>query len=507
MSNKSIGIIVASALLSACGGGGGGGGSNDDSPTPADPNALTGTFVDSPVAGLRYETPSHSGLTNADGEFYYLAGESITFSIGGTQLGSTRASNMITPFSLSGILPVSKEAEIIASLSSDNVNSYDRALNIATLLQSLDADGNPGNGIDLGSSHTELQANSVDLFVKATAFTEQDELSIVRQKMQRLHRTTLDEAIAHIYESLEVEIESSQVASFVSEVNNRTVETISYEYDASGNITVENTDTNNDGIPEFTKEYSYDENGNVTRIENTANSTVETMEYDINNNILSRSIDRPDTDNDTEETYSYISGRLVRLDVEQGSGESRVTTYSYNAEGEITTHASDLDGDGENDSVAEYTYYPNGEIASYIEDNNNDGIPSLIITYIEDEDGNPNTQKIEISQDSIPTSASTFVYDDLGNVVVYEQDSNLDGIIDYIETYRYNADNQRTQYTRDFDADGRPEMVAQYEYDVNGNRTRMIEDSDGNGIVDKIWEGSYQAAILEDSWDTILGQL
>lgn len=47
----------------------------------------TGVFA-GPIRGLRFETPTRSGITNDRGEFQYGAGECVTFSIGGLVLGS-----------------------------------------------------------------------------------------------------------------------------------------------------------------------------------------------------------------------------------------------------------------------------------------------------------------------------------------------------------------------------------------------------------------------------------
>jgi hypothetical protein len=35
----------------------------------------------------------------------------------------------------------------------------------------------------------------------------------------------------------------------------------------------------------------------------------------------------------------------------------------------------------------------------------------------------------------------------------------------------------------------------------------MLQDSDGNGVADKVWVGDYQSAVLENTWDAILGKL
>ena len=55
---------LALSVLTACNSGGSGDDAKlTENPTPA--AILTGSFIDSPVEGLRYETPSQSGLTNS----------------------------------------------------------------------------------------------------------------------------------------------------------------------------------------------------------------------------------------------------------------------------------------------------------------------------------------------------------------------------------------------------------------------------------------------------------
>lgn len=91
-----------------------------------------GVFVDAPVEGLTYATSSGlTGTTNATGVFNYLAGDSVIFSLGGINFPLVTAGDMVSPLDLAGA-------------SSAN---HPGALAIARLLQSVDSDGNPDNGI------------------------------------------------------------------------------------------------------------------------------------------------------------------------------------------------------------------------------------------------------------------------------------------------------------------------------------------------------------------------
>ncbi|MBF0155678.1 MAG: putative Ig domain-containing protein, partial [Magnetococcales bacterium] len=109
---------------------------------PADaPFALVeqGYFVDSAVAGITYRSGGLTGTTDSRGGFFYRPGEKVSFSLGNLLLGETDTSTgggqalMLTPNEISR-----DEA---------GVADQDRVTNILRLLQTLDSDGNPDNGI------------------------------------------------------------------------------------------------------------------------------------------------------------------------------------------------------------------------------------------------------------------------------------------------------------------------------------------------------------------------
>lgn len=135
--------LAAAALLglAACGGGGGGGGAT------AGPVAgsSSGTFSDAQVQGLAYTTTSGvSGVTDANGVFTYNPGDQVTFSLGGLTLGSTTASALVTPLSLAGA-------------------DESKLQNMLVLLQSLDTDGQPANGITIPPAAAAAVPSSVNL--------------------------------------------------------------------------------------------------------------------------------------------------------------------------------------------------------------------------------------------------------------------------------------------------------------------------------------------------------
>lgn len=115
--------------------------------------AERGIFLDGPVGGLTYKTPTLEGVTKADGSFLYKAGETVTFSLGSFVLGSTTGKPVITPLDL---VPEAKGS------------SDQRVVNICVLLQTLDLDGDAANGIVI----SEKAASFVTQFGKDINFNK-----------------------------------------------------------------------------------------------------------------------------------------------------------------------------------------------------------------------------------------------------------------------------------------------------------------------------------------------
>ncbi len=118
--------IVSVVILLLCGGCHNNGGS--DGVTSV--TTTTGMFIDDTVQGLGYNCSSgSSGVTNSQGEYTCNAGDDVTFFLGGVSLGTVAAQgSIISPYSLFQ-------------------GNEGAAINLARLLQSLDSDDDPGNGV------------------------------------------------------------------------------------------------------------------------------------------------------------------------------------------------------------------------------------------------------------------------------------------------------------------------------------------------------------------------
>jgi glycerophosphoryl diester phosphodiesterase len=126
--------------LSACGGGSDGSGGRGRA-------EQQGVFVDHPVEGLQFVTPSRAGLTNRQGGFRYLSGESVRFLIGGIELGSAAGQAVLTPLNL---VPGADA-------------SHRKVTNLLRLLQTLDSDCDASTGIQISAAaRTAAAGRSLD---------------------------------------------------------------------------------------------------------------------------------------------------------------------------------------------------------------------------------------------------------------------------------------------------------------------------------------------------------
>lgn len=152
---------------------------DDDVKTEQPIKYETGVFIDSPVANIDYQTENTNGKTNSSGEFQYLPGDKITFYIDNISLPQVPASSVITPVD-------------IAKAASDDLDTQSSiAVNIARLLQTLDNDGNPDNGIEI---EQDLVADSaIDFSLQQVAF-ETAFISVLPEK----NLVSAETAITHI---------------------------------------------------------------------------------------------------------------------------------------------------------------------------------------------------------------------------------------------------------------------------------------------------------------------
>ena len=177
MKKLQLSILAAMFTLYGC--------SGSDSAAPA--GTETGVLLDSPVINIGYRTETREGVTNSLGEYDYIAGETVTFFIGDLELPSVTATGVVTPLELAG--------------SDDTSDST--VVNIIRLLQTLDADGDPDNGITIADAAI-TSASQVDFSLSVTDFESSSAVTNLVSSSGSVNTSLIseNEAIAHFEDTL-----------------------------------------------------------------------------------------------------------------------------------------------------------------------------------------------------------------------------------------------------------------------------------------------------------------
>jgi alpha-tubulin suppressor-like RCC1 family protein len=178
--NSLLRVSAAAAvalLVSSCGGG-------------SASSKLTGIFIDSPVAGIGYRTATGSGKTTEKGEFQYELNETVVFSVGSVDLPPAIAHTTVTPLDLA------------------NTTDFNHQVvsNILILLQSLDSDGNPDNGIQIPANAPIAASKKIDFNVTTTEFRANADVIKLVANSGSVNKApvTLAEASRHFQKTLGV---------------------------------------------------------------------------------------------------------------------------------------------------------------------------------------------------------------------------------------------------------------------------------------------------------------
>ncbi|MCW9004106.1 MAG: hypothetical protein OQK70_02495 [Gammaproteobacteria bacterium] len=140
-----------------------------------------GYLLDSAVEGVSYTVGGDKKLTGNDGSFEYYGEELIEFTIGDVSLGKVLTPSLNTLFINYPVNGPSGYILTPLSLTPDAVNNNDpRVVNKLRFLQSLDADGDPENGIliteDVASA---VQGWNIDFSLSTEEFSQSDFNSLI----------------------------------------------------------------------------------------------------------------------------------------------------------------------------------------------------------------------------------------------------------------------------------------------------------------------------------------
>jgi hypothetical protein len=514
-------VGVAAALTIGCGdnedggasGSGGSAGSGGEGP-------LTGKFTDTLVGGLEYSTPTQSGETNADGEFKYLAGETVTFKVGDIVLGQAVGAATLTPFDLAGSVPpvtaieIHREVNRINS-SSNRLNSatpLEVAANIAVFLQTLDEDGDSNTGITIPAQmHTLATGASLDFHQHMLRFPDNFSLRKLMAAGRAAGVWGGTREIRDTYYALDalyagMGLTPSIEAPGVRSVDNNAdsvIDTITtYTYDAKGNLTKTERDNNADGVIDDRTSVGFDGNANrvLNEFDNNGDGLVDGRNvsiYDDNGNLTT--IERDNTANgvvDSRTQFSYDNfgdNTLIEEDTNADGVVDSRTTYAYDADGNQILVEDDDDANGAVDSRRTNTYDADGNLIKVEDDNDADGVVDSRRIASYDANGNRTLLELDNNADGAVDARNTSTYDVNGDNVLFESDTNADGSVDYRQTYTHDAFGNILTIETDTNGDGVTDAIVTYSYDAIGNRLKLETDSNADGVVDSTDTSTYDA--------------
>ena len=307
--------LAAVSVLVGCGGGA------DQKPTPVESTGV----LHANIQGVAYRTASRSGKTDASGNFKYLSGETVTFAVGGIELGSATGAANISLFTLAGMTPPTSELGLRRELDRMRYTAtpLSNATNRAWLLLALDGDGDPANGIDVSSFESALATAKLSFDSRPYEFPG---------KMSRLapgmnQNIPPSFPLKWLYRSLGVKLAGNvPVHSAADEQNDGVIDSTGWnEVDAAGDVTMTFFDQDADDQPDVTVSYARDALGRVTR------------ERTIRDFNLDRT---PDSDHIVVTTYDAHGNTIRVVESEDGNADGSIDAESTPSGPSIATGGS-----------------------------------------------------------------------------------------------------------------------------------------------------------------------
>ena len=223
---KKMMALTSLILMISCNRGGGGGSSSGSS-TPSntvetpdygvseDVGSFTAVLLDNFIVGAGYESASHSGVTDSSGNFTCKAGEEVTFSINNLVVGKSPCLPVITPIEIltEGVHKydeITYSGESISELSASDNKKLKRILR---LIQTIDENGDPSDGIVIDSNLAGIMI--------ASSMTQEDLDELLEDNTDAEFDTELDNLVLGMGGSTKVADDSSAISHFKSTLSSQ----------------------------------------------------------------------------------------------------------------------------------------------------------------------------------------------------------------------------------------------------------------------------------------------
>ena len=482
-------VVGALATLVACGGGGGGGTGS----------AVLGTLSSMTVEGVRYESPSTGGMTNAQGEFQFVPGEDISFFVGDTLLGTAPASASLSLLSLFGGLNLpTTNAEASTAVAASI--SFSRFINLATFLQFVDDDADVSNGIQVPAElHTVLDGVSIGFFQRWQTF--RTDLRLLTMRRDGL-AAGLWGGVGRPFPFPAVVLERQYDALGVAHDFYHRVES---SIDSDGTPPSERLDTWTYGGP-----FGYFDRSERDFINGPGVDEVTVLTHSSEGAVLTRELLDGSGTRLVFGTCTYDANGNLTEEYRDSSGSGRPNsrrTYTYDAFGNRLSTSFDTNDNGSPEYELFSTYDVEGRVTDSItrNDPDEDGIDA--VTYVQfdsqgrdvfrryDDDDNPAT----------PDDVTIRTFDSENRPLTIEIDREEDGTVDELQSWVWNGA-QLMRLLTEYDTTGDGVRDSQFEtaYDAMGRATVFQSDANRDGLLDSETTWTYPPAggvINESDYD------
>ncbi len=459
-------------------------GCNNSSDSALQPPQLQqGNIVNTRIAGLSYTTETQSGVTDVDGGFSFLAGETIRFSFGDTVLGDVAAKTQLNWFELIGLgeIPVGYRDISRNQYGKNDAPSLSRLGAIASILETVDDDRDSSNGINITPAVATM-FSGVDIDLEYTN--------------SPAHDVSFERLLRHAVRNGELTARELKSGSFaLQEVyDNHGIDPQFVAYRRA------ERDNDNDGQTDYVHDLTFSVEGLPTRdeIDDDADGSPNTVAY---------------------LTYD-AEGQLLSYTADNNADgiDDRISIFQYDAIGKRASITTDFDGDGiaemtelltVNDdalrvrrevtdtirgrhTIEVWTTDSVGNRTMYDRDDDGDGSFDVFVALTYDEALGPwITRSQDDNRDGTFEEYRERDYDANELLVRDAIDTGANGVFNWIELRTYDSNSRRTQLTRDTNGDGGPDYIVLTTYDANGNTTRTAYDTDGDGSFDSIFSSTF----------------
>ncbi len=511
-------IVSLSLSLAACGGGGNG-----------DPDFANfpGRFVGPAIAGLEYETETGSGVTGPQGQFDFETGETITFRIGDTELGTAPAKALMSPLDLvEDATPPRTNDELYRAVHYELRSPEAKLFNLIVFLQTLDADGDLANGIQVPVEVRALLAGiQIDFDLDVREFNQHVPFRrLIREGLLQGLWGGVGRPIRNLgraidafygYAGIQHQFEYERSSAWdedgdgtpegVQTIITITDEQIEAHFDEdadgvadalyrlvftpTGNLNKSQFDEGNDGTIDREEVVEYDEHGDPERAYHYEGNVLEGAYYVTTDEFGLAEIEDEDDDGDGTIDYRYTryrdaDGRVYRIERDDGANGTvdRITTKAYDAKGHERLSEEDTDADGAPNRRFTYETDAMGRRTLYERDDGADGDIDYRVRTTYDDVNRTEFQQTDSDGDGVYDKVHLMQHDAQGRPIRRDRDDDADGTLDSRTTWTYTSG--RIVQTTDHGLDGTIDYMRTILLNAAGNATSSETDEDNDGTTD-----------------------